>query len=59
VDFLKKARGLLTAECRCTPPSEPGEQETWLEPVVTDASGDVVARGRVRWLLRPAAPVHA
>jgi len=59
VDFLKKARGLLTAECRCTPPNEPREQETWLEPVVTDASGDVVARGRVRWLVRPVGPAHA
>jgi acyl-coenzyme A thioesterase PaaI-like protein len=59
VDFLKKARGVLTAECRCSPPAALAEQEVWLEPVVTDAAGDVVARGRVRWLVRPAAPPHA
>ena len=59
VDFVKKARGRLTAECRCTPPQAAEEQEVWLEPVVTDATGDVVARGRVQWLVRPAAPAHA
>jgi acyl-coenzyme A thioesterase PaaI-like protein len=58
-DFLKKARGTLTGECRCTPPTDIAEQEPWLEPVVTDAAGDVVARGRVRWLLRPAGAPHA
>jgi hypothetical protein len=35
------------------------EQEVWLEPVVIDAAGDVVARGRVRWLVRPVEPAHA
>jgi acyl-coenzyme A thioesterase PaaI-like protein len=53
VDFVKKARGRLVAECRCTPPSGTAEQEVWLEPVVTDEAGEVVARGRVRWLVRP------
>jgi acyl-coenzyme A thioesterase PaaI-like protein len=58
-DFLKKARGTLIGECRCTPPDAIAEQELWLEPRVTDAAGDVVARGRVRWLLRPAGAPHA
>jgi uncharacterized protein (TIGR00369 family) len=58
-DFLKKARGTLTAECRCSPPTELAEHEVWLEPQVRDAAGDVVATGRVRWLLRPAGPPHA
>jgi hypothetical protein len=35
------------------------EQEAWLEPAVTDAVGDVVARGRVQWLVRPVEPAHA
>jgi acyl-coenzyme A thioesterase PaaI-like protein len=59
VDFVKKARGILTAECRCVPPSARVEQEAWLEPAVTDAVGDVVARGRVQWLVRPVEPAHA
>jgi acyl-coenzyme A thioesterase PaaI-like protein len=59
VDFVKKARGVLTAECRCVPPSAPVEQEVWLEPAVVDAGGAVVARGRVQWLVRPAEPSHA
>jgi acyl-coenzyme A thioesterase PaaI-like protein len=59
VDFVKKARGVLIAECRCAPPHALEEQEVWLEPVVTDAAGDVVARGRVRWLVRPLEPAHA
>ena len=59
VDFVKKARGRLVAECRCTPPTAIEEREVWLEPEVMDAAGDVVARGRVRWLVRPAAPAHA
>ncbi|MCU0621231.1 MAG: DUF4442 domain-containing protein [Gemmatimonadales bacterium] len=58
-DFVKKARGPLVAECRCTPPTERREQECWLAPAITDAAGDVVARGRVRWLVRPAPPHHA
>lgn len=59
VDFVKKARGALTAECRCEPPSAAVEQEVWLEPFVTDLAGDVVARGRVQWLVRPMEPRHA
>jgi acyl-coenzyme A thioesterase PaaI-like protein len=53
-DFLKKARGTLTAESTCTPPpvSEPVDHEVVAE--VRDAAGDVVARVSVRWRLAPA-----
>ena len=55
-DFLKKARGTLTAECRAVPPgqvTEPVDQV--VEAVISDAAGDVVARIRVRWRLAPPA----
>lgn len=58
-DFVKKARGRLVAECRCVPPTERREQEVWLAPEAVDAAGDVVARARVQWLVRPAAVPRA
>jgi uncharacterized protein (TIGR00369 family) len=55
VEYLKKARGTLTAECRCTAPS--GAEETViLLADVTNAAGEVVARAEVRWLVRPVTP---
>lgn len=54
-DFLKKARGTLTAECRATPPAAvPAPTDLVVEAVITDATGDPVARVRVRWRLAPA-----
>jgi acyl-coenzyme A thioesterase PaaI-like protein len=55
-DFLKKARGTLTAECRAAPPERvtaPVDQV--VEAVISDAGGDVVARVRVLWRLAPSA----
>ena len=45
-EYVKKARGTLTAECGCAPLSaaEDGEQELELESVVRDAGGAVVVR---------------
>jgi acyl-coenzyme A thioesterase PaaI-like protein len=59
VEYLKKARGTLTAECRCRAPS--GIEETvTVTAGVMNASGEVVARAEVRWLIRPVeAPSHA
>jgi uncharacterized protein (TIGR00369 family) len=59
VEYLKKARGTLTAECRCPAPS--GIEETvTVTADVMNASGEVVARAEVRWLVRPVeAPSHA
>lgn len=54
IEYLKKARGTLTAECRCAAPS--GREETiTLTADVMNASREVVARAEVRWLIRPAA----
>ena len=65
IDFVKKARGELVAECRCkvpavyTPIRVGGVQcaclEIDLHPEIRDASGDVVARASVRWRLAPVA----
>lgn len=54
MEYLKKARGTLTGECTCTPPSgsERGEYEVVGELKNTD--GEVVARGRARWMVGPA-----
>jgi len=53
IEYLKKARGTLTAECRCTPPAVASETDYTVEATITDATGDVVARASVRWLLSP------
>jgi len=54
IAYFKKARGLLTAEARCPLPDTSVDAEHDFETVVSDASGDVVARATVRWRLGPA-----
>ena len=51
--YLKKARGTLTAECRCTLPPITGETKIEVQADIKDAAGDVVARGVVTWLVAP------
>ncbi len=58
VDYLKKARGRLTAECACEAPSG-REEEVTLRTDIKDANGEVVARGEARWLIRPRADARA
>jgi acyl-coenzyme A thioesterase PaaI-like protein len=55
IDFVKKARGRLTAESRCEVPPVTAEVEHHAEADIRDPSGDVVARVRVRWRLGPRA----
>ena len=50
--YHKKARGTLTAECRCTLPDFEGETRYDVHADVKDESGDVVAKATVNWLLR-------
>jgi uncharacterized protein (TIGR00369 family) len=59
VEYLKKARGTLTAECRCAAPS--GIEETiTVTANVMNPAGEIVARAQVQWLIRPAeSPAHA
>ena len=53
ISYLKKARGLLTAECRASVLQVSAEQEYEASVAMTDAAGDVVARATARWRLRP------
>jgi acyl-coenzyme A thioesterase PaaI-like protein len=55
IEYLKKARGRLVAECRCEVPPVTEQREQLVESVVRDGAGDVVARATVRWRLAPAA----
>ena len=52
ITYLKKARGTLTAECRCDVPTVNGETRYDVHADVRDAAGDVVAKATVNWLLR-------
>jgi acyl-coenzyme A thioesterase PaaI-like protein len=54
IQYLKKARGRLTAECRCDVPSVTGETRYDVNAEVRDEAGDVVAKATVNWLLRRA-----
>ena len=53
ISYQKKARGLLTAECRVSGLNVTSEQEYEAPVAITDAQGDVVARATARWRLRP------
>jgi len=53
VEYLKKARGTLTAECSCGVPDASERREHEIEVSVRDAAGDVVVRGRARWVIGP------
>ena len=53
ITYLKKARGLLTAECRAEHLEVTAPQDYEAEVAVTDVEGDVVARATARWRLRP------
>ncbi|HYO58182.1 DUF4442 domain-containing protein [Archangium sp.] len=54
MDYLKKARGSITAECRA-PVIVAGERREYdVQADLTNESGEVVARARARWLLGPA-----
>lgn len=52
-DFVKKARGTLTAEARFELPSGDGPAEAPATVLVRDEAGDDVARGRVTVLIGP------
>lgn len=56
MEYLKKARGTLIAECRCTIAPVTIERQESIEAIITDAEGDVVARATATWKLSPAQP---
>ena len=55
-EFIKKGRGLLTAQSTCLIPERVAEPtETMVVGEIADASGDLVARVTVTWRLSPPA----
>jgi acyl-coenzyme A thioesterase PaaI-like protein len=58
ITYLKKARGTLTAECRCTVPAITEDTRYDVHSEVRDESGDVVAKATVNWLLKKGAPIE-
>jgi len=56
ISYQKKARGLLTAECRVTGLEVTAEREYEAGVTVTDPQGDLVAHATARWRLRPIPP---
>jgi acyl-coenzyme A thioesterase PaaI-like protein len=53
IDYLKKARGRLRAECRCAVPADHSEQTFELDGAIRDTDGEVVATVQARWLIGP------
>ena len=53
IEYLKKARGLLTAECRCEIPSSNQERELDVSCEIRDTAGDVVSIVTAHWLIGP------
>jgi len=56
IDYLKKARGMLFAECRCDIPQDNREAEYTLTGEIRDRGGVLVAVARARWLTGPERP---
>lgn len=53
IQYLKKARGPLTAECSTSIVDASVESEHQIESVVRDSAGDVVAKATAHWLVGP------
>jgi uncharacterized protein (TIGR00369 family) len=56
ISYLKKARGLLTAECRVSGLDVTTAQDYEAAVAITDTHNDVVAQATARWRLRPIPP---
>lgn len=57
IEYVKKARGGLVAESRCTPPAAvAADMEHMVQANIYDATSAVVARIAVRWRLSPNLP---
>ena len=53
IEFYKKARGFLVAECHCSPPTASEDTDFEVHADIRDTDGDVVARTTVNWRLGP------
>ena len=53
MEYHKKGRGTLTAECRCDLPKTSERQEYTIIGEIRDAGGELVATASARWLIGP------
>ena len=53
IEYLKKARGLLTADCEVEVSDSTERRELEIEGLIRDRSGEVVARAIATWLVGP------
>jgi len=51
MEYIKKAKGNLVAECRCKIPEVNDSLNYQVETLILDLQGDVVAKGTFYWLL--------
>jgi acyl-coenzyme A thioesterase PaaI-like protein len=56
IDYLKKARGRVTATCHCDIPPTNDEHEYTLTGEIRNNDNEVVAVARARWLVGPEQP---
>jgi acyl-coenzyme A thioesterase PaaI-like protein len=56
IEYLKKARGTITATSECPIPSSSARAEYEVPVTLTDANGEVVARATLRSLVGPKRP---
>jgi acyl-coenzyme A thioesterase PaaI-like protein len=54
MEYTKKARGTLVAECRTTVPVVHAPEDYIVHGEIRDGDNDVVARATARWRLSPA-----
>ena len=54
MEYIKKARGLLIAECEAEVSESTERRELEIQGDIMDADGDVVARAVATWLVGPA-----
>jgi acyl-coenzyme A thioesterase PaaI-like protein len=52
-EYMKKARGQLTAECYCDIPDGQEKREYTIKGDVRDSEGELVATVHARWLIGP------
>jgi len=53
INYLKKARGLLTASCTCDIPATSDKQEYQIHTEIRDQEGEIVTTACARWLIGP------
>ncbi len=53
IEYLKKGRGLLTAESECAPPLTNERQEFLVKATIKNEAGEIVAVAQAKWLVGP------